>query len=160
MTVFIYALAVLVILAGMVGTVLPFVPGVPLIFLGILVFEIVAKFTHLSIFFIVALSLMTVISLLTDYFSGLIGAKFSGAGLAGIFGAILGTIFGVSLFGFWGIFLGPAFFVLIFEFLAKRSIKKSAKAASYTFLSSVIGAIINVLLGFAMVAIFVLSIIF
>jgi len=70
-------------------------------------------------------------------------------------GALIGTFVGLVYFGILGIFFGPALGVLSFELIARRSVKKSVRAASYTLFSVAIGIVINLTLALTMLAIFV-----
>jgi uncharacterized protein YqgC (DUF456 family) len=118
-----YGISVILILAGLAGIFLPVVPGIPVVLAGMLLLGFVGHFiSGLAVGVLVAL---TLISVLMDYFSGALGAKFSGAGLLGMAGAILGAIFGFAILGFIGMLIGPALGVLIFELLTKRNIKKA-----------------------------------
>ena len=153
-----YILSGLLIVTGLVGVFLPVFPGVPTIFVGVIVAAIAAKFSFISTSTIVVLGLLTLVSVVIDFFSGFLGAKYSGAGILGSLGAVLGAIIGVSLLGTVGIVLGPALGVLVFEILAKRSFKKPAKSATYTLISTVLGMIINASIALTMIVVFVLSI--
>ena len=150
-----YTIGAIIILAGLVGAVLPLLPGVPLVFLGIFTISAVAKFSFISTTSLIVLGFLALLSVGVDYLSGFLGAKFSGSSLAGLFGAILGMVFGVSVFGLIGFLIGPTIGVFIFDYVSRRSAKKSAKAATYTFLSTVSGIVINSLLALLMVGIFI-----
>jgi len=150
-----YIIAGLVVLTGIVGIFIPGIPGVPLVFAGMLIAMIAAKFSFISILAVVILSILAVTSVLIDYLSGFIGAKYSGASTLGLLGVLVGVIFGVTIFGVIGIFIGPALGVLIFELLAKKKIKPSAKIAGYTLLSTIAGILINLITALIMIGIFV-----
>ncbi len=151
-----YSLSAILVSAGLIGIFLPVVPGIPVVLVGILLAVFTGHFmSPLAIGFLIALAL---ISVLIDYFSGALGAKYSGAGILGILGAILGAIVGFSIFGLLGMFIGPALGVLIFELLTKRNIKKSTRSAGYTLLTTTIGILINVLIAIAMLTIFIIAI--
>jgi len=156
MTYFLYSLSGILIVAGLTGIFLPVVPGIPVVLAGMLVAVFTGGFmSPLGIGFLIGLAL---ISVLMDYFSGAIGAKYSGAGILGILGAVLGAIVGFSVFGLLGMFIGPALGVLIFELLTKKNIKKSTRSAGYTLLTTTIGIITNILIAVAMLVIFIISI--
>lgn len=153
---FLYSLSAILIIAGLTGIFLPVVPGIPVVLAGMLVAVFTGGFmSPLGIGFLIAL---TLISVLMDYFSGALGAKYSGAGILGIVGAVLGAIFGFSIFGLLGMFIGPALGVLVFELLTKRNIKKSTRSAGYTLLTTTIGIVVNILIAVLMLAIFITSI--
>lgn len=153
-----YILSGVIVLSGLAGVFLPMFPGVSLIFVGILVASITSKFSFISNSTIIILGLLTLISFLVDYLSGFLGAKYSGASILGSVGAILGAVFGVTTLGPIGLILGPALGVLIFEFLLKKPIKQSAKSATYTFFSTIVGMIVNTLIALIMITVFISSI--
>jgi len=146
-------------LAGFVGTILPMLPGVPLVFLGVAVLAFFTKFAVISPWTLAVLLVLTLISLAIDYLSGIIGAKFSGASLWGMAGALAGALVGLVYFGILGLIFAPAVFVLVFEILAKKSVKKSAKSASYTLFSTIAGMVINGIIAVAMLVIFIVALI-
>jgi len=151
-----YSISGIIILAGLVGIFLPVVPGIPVVLAGMLLGGLIGHF--ISPLGIAVLVILAIISFLMDFFSGALGAKYSGAGLLGMLGAVLGAILGFSLLGLVGMFIGPALGVLIFELLAKRDVKKSTRSAGYTLISTVIGIVVNILIALTMLAIFITSI--
>jgi len=158
MTIFLYVLSAIAIFAGLIGIFLPIVPGIPVVFIGMLIAAFVSKFSFISSTTIVVLGVLATLSLLSDYLSGTIGAKYSGAGILGIVGAIAGAVFGVSIMGPVGLILGPALGVFIFEMLSRKPIKKSARSASFTLFSTLAGIIFNILLALTMIIIFISAI--
>ena len=153
---FLYSLSGVLVIAGLIGIFLPVVPGIPVVLAGMLVAAFTGSFmSPLGIGFLIGL---TLISVLMDFFSGALGAKYSGAGILGILGAVLGAVLGFSIFGLLGMFIGPALGVLIFELLTKRNLKKSTRSAGYTLIATTIGILINVLIAITMSAIFIGSV--
>lgn len=153
----IYIVCALLVLIGLAGTIFPMLPGVPLVLLGATILAFYTKFAVISKVTLVVFLALTIISLLIDYLSGIIGAKYSGASLWGAAGALLGAIVGAIYFGLIGIILAPAIFVLIFELLNKKSIRKSTKSASYTLLSTFLGMIINGAIALTMFVVLIVA---
>lgn len=153
---FLYSLSGVLVIAGLIGVFLPVVPGIPVVLAGMLVAAFTGGF--MSVWSIGVLCFLALVSVGMDYFSGALGAKYSGAGILGILGSVLGAILGFSIFGLLGMFIGPALGVLIFELLTKRNIKKSTRSAGYTLLTTTIGIVINILIALTMLAIFIVSI--
>lgn len=158
MTIFLYVLSAIAIFAGLIGIFLPIVPGIPVVFFGMLIVAWIGKFTIISPTAIVILGILAALSVLSDYFSGVLGAKYSGAGILGIIGAIIGAVFGVSIMGPVGLILGPALGVFIFEILSRKRIKKSARSAGFTLFSTLAGIIFNIILALSMLTIFISAI--
>lgn len=133
-------------------------PGVPVIFIGIIVASIGARFEFISVWTIIALALLTCLSVAVDHLAGLLGAKYAGSTLFGLLGAVLGALFGISIFGPVGIIIGPALGVFVFEMISRNSIKKSSRVAGYTLFSTIAGMFINLIIALVMISIFVSSI--
>jgi len=153
-------LGAVVSILGFIGIFLPLFPGVPMVFAGVLIIMIVTQFSFISPTAIAIMGLLTILSVGVDYLSGLLGAKYAGAGIYGSIGAVLGAVFGVSVLGPLGVILGPALGVLIFEILTKKKIEKSAKIATFTLFSTFIGMMLNLVIALLIILIFIGAIFF
>jgi len=141
-------------LVGLVGTVLPLVPGTVLIFGG-------AALAHFALHAIgwgtlVGLTLLTVLALALDLVSGAVGAKYFGATRWGAIGGILGAVVGL-FFGVLGIFVGPLVGALLGELLGGQGILPAGKSTWGTFLGTTAGIIGKFAIGLAMIAWFALA---
>ena len=74
-----YLIAIAMIVVGLVGTVLPALPGLPLVFAGMLVAAWADGFTNVPVWVLVLLGLLTLLSLAIDFWSTALGAKRVGA---------------------------------------------------------------------------------
>ena len=94
-----YVLAVLLVLVGIAGTILPALPGLPLVFAGMLLAAWAGDFQQVGVPMLVALGLLTVFSLAVDFWATALGAKRVGASKLAIIGAMVGAglIIGISL---------------------------------------------------------------
>ncbi|HPE00537.1 MAG TPA: DUF456 family protein, partial [Burkholderiaceae bacterium] len=101
-----WTIAVILMLVGLAGTVLPALPGVPLIFAGILLAAWIGHFEAISVTTLVILGLLTAIGVVADFVATALGAKRAGASRYGIIGAALGTVVGVFT-GLWGLVFMP-----------------------------------------------------
>lgn len=156
-----YVFAALLVLAGLVGTVLPAIPGLPLVFAGMLLAAWAGDFQQISLFTIVVLGLLTLCSLAIDFWATAVGAKRVGASRKAVVGAILGTVAGI-FFGPVGIFVGPFAGALAGELLHRRSLGQSdlghaAKIGFGTWLGIVFGVVLKLTLAFAMIGLFALA---
>ncbi len=156
--VIIYIISSILIVTGLIGTILPFIPGVSLVFLGTAILAFYSKFTIISQTTLIIFSILTVASLFIDYLSGLIGAKYSGASLWGILGALAGAVIGTFYFGILGLIFAPAIFVIVFELVQKNSVEKSVKSAAYTLVSTISGMVINGIIALTMLIVTLLAI--
>lgn len=118
-------IAIVLFIAGLIGTVLPVLPGVILIYLGMLVYGIITGFATLDIyFFIVQLLAMAVIALVDFVASGISTKKYGGSKQAAI-GATAGTIIGIIFLGPLGIVIGPFAGAVIAEMLMGKEVKQA-----------------------------------
>lgn len=142
-------------LPGIIGAALT-LPGVPYMFVVALIFGLVDKFTHLTGTDLFFLGLVALISLIIDYASGILGAKFSGASKTGLIGGVIGFLLGLILLpplgGFAGLFLG----IMIAEFINFHHWKKALKAASGLLIGVLAGMVINTTLAIILMILFVL----
>ena len=92
-------LAIVLVIIGLVGTVLPALPGVPLIFGGLLLIAYQDGFNKVGVITLIVLGILAVLAFVIDYLAAVFGAKRVGASRLAIIGAIGGTLFGL-FFGF------------------------------------------------------------
>jgi len=100
-------LAILLFILGLAGTVLPALPGAPLIWLGMLVYGLFTRFATLTFGFYVWQAVAVVVTLLIDYVATAYGTKRYGGSSAAIYGSIAGLIVGPFVLGPIGIVIGP-----------------------------------------------------
>jgi len=153
MTAALWVLAILLIVTGLLGTLLPVLPGVPVLFLGLALAAWIGDFAKVGLVTLGVLAVLTIISVIVDFLSTGLGAKRVGASRLAIIGAMLGTVVGL-FFSIPGIILGPFIGALAGEFIHRRDLLQAGKVGFGTWLGLVIGVVIRVALAFAMVAIF------
>src|SRR5690606_30447996 len=119
-----YLLAAVLVVVGLAGTVLPALPGLPLVFVGMLVAAWTDGFQHVPVWVLVLLGLLTVVSLAIDFWATALGAKRVGASRKAVIGAMLGTLGGLFL-GPLGLLLGPFAGALGGELLHRRSLDRA-----------------------------------
>ena len=70
-----YAVAVLLVLVGIAGTVLPALPGLPLVFAGMLLAAWAGGFEQISGWTILVLAILTLVSVGVDFLASAAGAR-------------------------------------------------------------------------------------
>ncbi|HEY5804100.1 MAG TPA: DUF456 domain-containing protein [Lysobacter sp.] len=148
-----YVLAGVLILVGIAGTVLPALPGLPLVFAGMLLAAWAGDFREVGWVPLVILGVLTVLSLGIDLLATSIGAKRVGASRLAVVGAVLGTFAGL-FFGPVGLFAGPFVGALGGELIHGREMRKAAKVGFGTWLGIVFGVVLKLGLAFAMLGLF------
>ena len=151
-----YLVAGALILIGLIGVVLPALPGLPLMFAGMLLAAWTDHFQRVPIWVIVILGLMSLAALLIDFLATSLGAKRYGAGKLAIVGAMLGTLAGL-FFGIPGLLVGPFVGAMIGELMHGKQLAQASKVGMATWLGLIFGTGLKVAVAIAMLAIFVLA---
>lgn len=159
MTVLLWILAVVLIVVGIAGTVLPALPGVILVFAGILLGAWIDDFTRIPVSLVVVSGVLTVLAWAVDYFAAMAGAKKAGASTLALVGAAIGTIAGIFT-GFVGLLFLPLVGAAVGEFIAQRDLRRAGKVGVATWLGLLVGTAVKVAIVFAMVGAFVVALVF
>jgi len=107
-------------LAGLVGAIVPFVPGAPLIFAGALLHAIATDFTPIGVGRLAILAAIGVLAWALEHVAGVVGARSAGGSRAAVIGAMLGMVAGVIVAPV-GLLLGPIVGAIAGELLAGRA---------------------------------------
>lgn len=156
MTTLLLLLGGLLVLVGFAGTILPALPGTPLVFAGLLVAAWAEGFEKVGWITLTILALLTILSLVIEVMATSMGAKKVGASWKAMFGAALGTIVGL-FFGIPGLLLGPFIGAVLGEYIALRDWRQAGKVGMGTWLGLLFATAAKIALSFAMVGIFVAS---
>lgn len=148
-----YGLAVALILVGIAGVILPALPGLPLVFAGMLLAAWAGDFQQVGWVTLVILGVLTIFSVGVDFFATLVGAKRVGASRKALIGAVAGTFAGL-FFGPIGLFAGPFVGALLGELWHGREIGQAAKVGLGTWLGILLGTVLKLGLAFAMLGLF------
>jgi uncharacterized protein YqgC (DUF456 family) len=159
MDVALWVVAVILIVVGVAGTVLPALPGAILVFVGVALAAWIDDFARISGWTVGVLGVLTLIAWLTDYVAAAAGAKKVGASGQAIIGAAIGTVVGVFT-GLWGLVFMPLVGAAAGELIARRDLVRAGKVGVATWLGMVIGTIAKVAIVFVMVGIFVGALVF
>lgn len=159
MTTALFVLAAVMILAGLVGTILPALPGVPLIFAGMLLAAWVDGFMHIGVWTMVLLGFLCLLAVAVDVVASLLGAKRVGASGWALFGAAVGTFAGF-FFGIPGLLLGPFVGALAGELIAGGTMRRATEVGIGTWIGLLFGTLAKIALSFAMLGIFVFALVF
>lgn len=132
------SLALLIMLAGLVGNVIPALPGTPLVLVGAVAHRLYFGATSASNTVMVVLVVLALAALLLDLLATMLGAKKFGATWRGALGAVIGGVVGL-FFSLPGIILGPFIGATLFELLGRKEFKQAARAG--------VGAVVGLFLG-------------
>ncbi len=155
-TALLWGLAIILVMAGLAGTILPLLPGVPFVFLGLLVGAWIDNFQRIGWGTLTILAILTAAAIAVDFFASVIGAQRVGASKQALAGAAIGSVLGI-FFGLWGIFIFPFVGAVIGEFMAHQKPGQSAKVGIATWLGLLFGALAKLALALTMVGVFAAS---
>ena len=154
--VWMWMLAGVLVLAGVAGAVLPALPGVPLVFGGLLVAAWADDFERVTWRTLVILGLLTIVSFVIDFAATALGAKRVGATRLAIAGAVLGT-FGGAFLGIPGLILGPFIGAVVGELLSHGQVEQATRAGVATWVGLIFGTLAKLALVFAMLGVFAVA---
>lgn len=153
-----YVLAVVLVIVGIAGTILPALPGIPLVFGGLLLAAWADGFRHVGGWTLGVLAILTVASIAIDLLATAMGARRVGASRLAVLGATLGTFAGLFA-GFVGIFIGPFVGAVAGELVHRRRLAgadmgHATKVGLGTWAGLLFGTILKLVVAFAMLGLF------
>jgi uncharacterized protein len=153
MQIFLNAIALALILVGLAGTMVPVVPGIPLIFAGLWLIAGLDHYDHVGQWWLLGIAAVGAIGLTMDLLAGALGAKRVGASKQAVSGALLGTLIGL-FFGLPGVLLGPFVGAVLGELSAGSSVLRSTDVGVSAWMGLIFGTIIKLISSLIMVAAF------
>ncbi|MDD4490254.1 MAG: DUF456 domain-containing protein [Paludibacter sp.] len=149
MDIFLIITAGILLLIGLLGSVLPVLPGIPLSYLGIILLHLTSV-VQFSSRFLVILGIVVIVVQGLDFIIPVWGTQKTGGSKAGVRGSVIGLLTGFFM-GPWGIIIGPFFGALIGELLVGKTSQKAIKAALGAFLGLLTGTILKLALAGIMI---------
>lgn len=179
----------IVMFVGLLGSVLPALPGVALIFVSALVYAYLTDFEVVGATVLVVLGIFTVLAFVADFIGTAYGARRFGASnwgtaggaIGGLVGALVGALF-LGIGALFGLILGSIAGVFLGEYLRRRrqgasdpdseqprvqparsegnDWRRTGRAAGGVFVGYLIAAVAQGVLGLASVILFVLAVIY
>ena len=154
-----WILAGLLMIAGLVGTVVPALPGVPMVFAGLLLLAWSTGFEPVGLGTLGVLGILTTLSILIDFLAASLGAKRLGASKRAFWGATLGAVVGL-FFGLPGIILGPFVGAVSAELSAGRGAVQAGRSGYGAWIGIVLGTAAKLTIAFLMLGIVLLKYLF
>ncbi len=153
MEILLWLLAIVLVAIGIAGTLLPMLPGVPLVLAGLLVAAWVDGFQHVGWPVLAVLGALTLLSVLVDAAASSLGAKRAGASRAAIAGAAVGTTVGV-FFGLPGLLIGPFAGAALGQLLVRPNVVEAGRVGLGAWVGFLLGTLAKLVLALLMVVIF------
>jgi len=131
------------VITGATGIILPFLPGVPISWLGMLLFGYATDFNIVTGKILIIFFIFTIFTMLLDGLAPLIGAKKYKTSSYGLMGAIIGLFLGLAVAGPVGVILGPFLGVFIAEVLTGKMENEAMESAKGTIIGALVGSAIK-----------------
>lgn len=145
-----YVVAALLVLGGLAGSILPLLPGIPMIFGGLWLASFVDGYQHAGKWTLIIVAILGIIAMALDFIAGAMGAKRVGASKLAIWGALIGTIVGM-FFNVVGLIIGPFIGALAGELLNGNSVLRSTEVSIGTWIGMLFGTLAKLVLSFMMI---------
>ena len=152
------SVTLLVMLVGLAGSVVPILPGPPLVLIAALGHRLWFGAHSASGMVLIFLVVLTAASLALDYFASVYGAKRFGATWRGLLGAFVGGLIGL-FFSIPGIIIGPFLGAMAFELMGGYEIDKASRAGLGATLGVFAGVIGKCIVSVVMIVLFTVSVI-
>lgn len=162
MDIALWILAVLLILAGIAGTILPALPGAAMVLGGILLGAWIDDFERVGLWVVALCAVLALVSWVTDYVAALLGAKRVGAHPLALVGAAVGTVVGIFT-GLLGLIFMPLVGAALGELIAcyrnPDILRRAAVVGFATWVGLLVGTAVKLALVFAMVGVFAVALV-
>jgi uncharacterized protein YqgC (DUF456 family) len=151
-----WILAVGLVLTGIVGTVLPGLPGAVLVFAGLALAAWIDGFARVGLGTLAGLVALALAAYALDFVATAVGARRFGTSWLGVLGAVAGTVVGL-FFGLVGLLVGPFLGAFAAELMARRDVRQAGRAGLGAWLGLLLGTAGRLGLVLAMVGVFAVA---
>ena len=148
-----WLLAAILVLVGIAGTILPMLPGIPLVFVGLFIAAWLDGFAKVSVLTIIIIGLIALLALIVEFLASFITVKKAGASKYALWGAAIGGLIGFFT-GPFGLIIGTAVGAAIGELLAEKETSQATAVGIAAGLGFVVALVAKVVLLLIMLAIF------
>jgi uncharacterized protein YqgC (DUF456 family) len=150
--------AIVLMALGLIGTVIPIVPGTTIILAAAVVHRVaLGAERSLGMSALIAMLTLTLVTYAIDAAAGYMGAKRFGATKWGLIGGAAGALIGL-FFGLFGLFVGPVIGAIAGELIGGKEITRAGRAGWGTFLGGLAGVVAKLFIGLIMIVIFLMNV--
>jgi len=136
-------LAFFMMLIGLIGCIVPGLPGTPIAYIGLWIAQATEKI-HFSWQFLLIWGIVVVIISVLDYVVPAWGTKHYGGTKWGVWGSTIGVFVGL-FFGAMGVILGPLVGAVIGELISGKQLNDALKAGWGSFVGILFGTILKLI---------------
>ncbi|WP_340112744.1 DUF456 domain-containing protein [Maribellus mangrovi] len=137
-------LGVIFIISGILGCVLPVIPGPPLSYIGLLLLHFTERY-QFSSRFLILWAIATVVVYALDYIIPAWGTKRFGGSKRGVWGSVIGLVIGLFFFPPFGIIIGPFLGAVIGELTSGKDHGVAIKSGFGSFIGFLLGTLLKLI---------------
>ncbi len=156
--IFLIALGIVLLILGLIGCIVPFLPGPPLSYIALLMLQLRTE-SPFSAWFLIIMALIVIAITVIDYIVPVWGTKKIGGTKYGMWGSTIGLILGLFIFPPWGIIIGPFLGAFVGEIINNQNTNKALKSALGSFLGFVAGTLLKLVTSIVITYYFIVNII-
>jgi uncharacterized protein YqgC (DUF456 family) len=145
-----YGLVAVLLMAGLAGSLLPLIPGTPLILAAALLHALVTDFSPIGAGRLLLLAGLAALAYVLEYVASAVGVKKLGGSVWAIVGAAVGAVVGL-FFGLPGLLIGPVIGAVAGELIKSGEVERSLKAGFGALVGIVVALLGRFALAFTMV---------
>ncbi len=143
MDIFLLIVAFLLMLVGIIGCIIPGLPGVPLAYAGLWVAQATDRIDF-SWQMLLVWGIVTIVVSVLDYVVPAWGTKRFGGTKYGVWGSTIGVFVGLFL-GPWGVIIGPLAGAVLGEMLGGKQVEEALKAGWGSFIGLLFGTVLKLI---------------
>ena len=154
-----FAVALLLMLVGLLGAVVPLLPGLPFVLAGVYVYALATGLTAgIGLGHLVLYTLIAALGIAFSTLANLLGVRAAGGSRAGAFGALVGLLAGLVLGGPVGLLIGPFIGAVAFELLAGQASGRALRSGLGAAIGLLVGRMAELAISMGLIASFVVSV--
>ena len=145
MDVFLAILGTICIIIGVLGSLLPILPGPPISYAGVLLLHF-TRYAQYSTRFLILFAILTAVVAVLDYVIPIWGTKKFGGSKYGTWGATIGVVVGIFM-GPVGMVVGPFIGAVVGEMIYGKKSNEAFRAGLGSFIGFITGTLMKIVLS-------------
>ncbi|MBI9035032.1 MAG: DUF456 domain-containing protein [Bacteroidales bacterium] len=138
------SIGAILMVVGLIGCILPIIPGPPISFFGLLMMQLTEKYGFSSKFILIWALVATAVTVL-DYVVPVWGTKKYGGSKKGVWGSMIGLFLGLLFFPPLGIIIGPFMGAFVGELMAGKQSSDALRSGFGSFLGFLAGTLLKII---------------
>lgn len=150
-------IGIILLISGLVGCIIPLIPGPPLSFVALLMLQLRSE-PPFSTWFLIIMAVIVIAVTIIDYLIPLWGTKRIGGTKYGMWGATIGLFLGIFFFPPWGIIIGPFAGAYIGEIINNQNSDKALISALGSFVGFLTGTLLKLVTSVVIAYFFIVNV--